>query len=139
MADINNLERQHESIREYVNQILVYIKNNQVENDAHEIAKLINTLSGRLKIHLQAEDQHLYPKLKQSDNREIKQTTERYIKEMGNISQVFEDYKNKYNTKSKIYDDINTFKVETSQVFKVLANRLDQEDNYLYPLIKSTR
>lgn len=137
MADISNLTRQHQSIRGYVEQITELINKNNIEEDANEIAKGINTLAGRLKIHLQSEDEHLYPKLLTSENKEIKRIAETYIKDMGNINTVFEKYKNQFNTKSKICFDIECFKQESKVVFSVLKKRLDQEDNNLYPLIQN--
>lgn len=137
MADMDNLERQHSSIRDYVKEIMNLIGKNDFPNDANEIARVINTLSGRLKIHLQAEDQFLYPKLLKSENIEIRKTTENYIKEMGNISTVFENYKNQFNTKSKICINPDFFKLQTQEVFGVLEKRLDKEDGNLYPLVKN--
>lgn len=136
MASMESLDKQHITIREYVKEIMVMINKNDIENDASTIAKVLNALSGRLIIHLQTEDKFLYPKLLQSDNAEIRKTAQAYINEMGNINIEFENYKNQFNTRSKICIDIEAFKKQTKLIFQVLGKRLDQEDGHLYPMIK---
>ncbi|KYH28245.1 MULTISPECIES: hemerythrin domain-containing protein [Clostridium] len=135
MGNISNLKRQHIEIRELVNFISNLINKNNIENDASEIAKNINILSGKVKIHLDSEDKFLYPGLLKEGNEKIKNIASTYINEMGNIALVFNDYKNRFNTKTKILSDIDGFKKETYEVFKVLLNRLEKEDKELYPLI----
>ncbi|MFU0825800.1 hemerythrin domain-containing protein [Clostridium sp.] len=135
MGNILNLKRQHVEIRELVNSINSLINRNNIENDAGEIAKNINILSGKVRIHLDSEDKFLYPDLLKEGNERVKNIAAAYTNEMGNIALVFNDYKNKFNTKTKILSDIDGFKKETYKVLKVLSNRLEKEDKELYPLI----
>lgn len=136
MMNINNLVRQHEAIRENVKTIEVLINKNNIENDSFEISKNINLLIGVLKVHLQSEDNFLYPELLKGDDDKLKDMAKHYIDEMGNINAEFEKYKAEFNTKTKINDNIENFKNHTAEIIKVLKNRLDKEDKYLYPLIK---
>ncbi len=137
MANINNLERQHKEIGEAIKEIKSFVSKNTIEEDASEIAKLISLLAGKLKIHLQSEDKFLYPKLLQSNHLEIKTIATTYIRDMGTISMDFAKYKEQFNTKYKICNDIEGLKKETLTIFTVLENRLSKEDKQLYPLIKS--
>ncbi|WP_206154896.1 hemerythrin domain-containing protein [Clostridium muellerianum] len=134
--NINNFVRQHEAIHESIKDIESLIARNNIENDSFEIAKNINVLTGILKVHLQSEDKFLYPQLLKSNDIKLKNTAEEYIDEMGDISIEFEKYKIKFNTKNKINEDVENFKRCTAEIIKVLKNRLDKEDKYLYPLIK---
>lgn len=136
MMNINNLVRQHEAIRENVKTIEILINKNNIENDSFEISKNINLLIGVLKVHLQSEDNFLYPQLLKGDDDKLKDMAKHYIDEMGNISTEFEKYRAQFNTKTKINDNIENFKNHTAEIIKVLKNRLDKEDKYLYPLIK---
>ncbi|NMM63158.1 hemerythrin domain-containing protein [Clostridium sp. P21] len=136
MMNINNFVRQHEAIHESIKDIESLIARNNIENDSFEIAKNINVLTGILKVHLQSEDKFLYPQLLKSNDIKLKNTAEEYIDEMGDISIEFEKYKIKFNTKNKINEDVENFKRCTAEIIKVLKNRLDKEDKYLYPLIK---
>ncbi|QGU95892.1 hemerythrin domain-containing protein [Clostridium bovifaecis] len=135
MGSVLNLKRQHIEIGELIESINKLIKQNNIENDANEIAKNINILSGKVKIHLDSEDKFLYPDLLREGNDKIKSISKSYVNEMGNIAAVFMDYKNRFNTKSKILGNTDGFKKETCNVLKVLTNRLQKEDRELYPLI----
>lgn len=136
MMNINNLVRQHEAIRENVKTIESLINKNSIENDSFEISKNINLLIGVLKVHLQSEDNFLYPQLLKGDDDKLKDMAKHYIDEMGNINAEFEKYKAEFNTKTKINNNIESFKNHTAEIIKVLKNRLDKEDKHLYPLIK---
>lgn len=135
MANVINLKRQHTEITELVRAIKELINKNNIENEANEIAKNINILSGKLKIHLNSEDRFLYPELLNNKNDKLKSMARGYIKDMADISSVFMKYKDKFNTKSKIIVDIDKFKKESEQIIKVLSNRINKEDRELYPLI----
>lgn len=136
MSQIQILQRQHYEIVEVVKTIKKLIQKNQLAVEANEIAKHINILAGKLTIHLASEDKHLYPNLKNSNDSKIKNLTKAYIDEMGNISETFMIYKNKYNIKSKILNNQSEFIKDTNEIFKVLENRIFKEDNELYPLLK---
>ncbi|WP_027632837.1 hemerythrin domain-containing protein [Clostridium hydrogeniformans] len=136
MLNISNFSRQHDEIYKSIYDIEALIKNNTIEKDAMTLGKLISLLSGKLKVHLQSEDNFLYPNLLNSGDSKLKTITQSYIDEMGNLKSVFEDYKNNFNTKNKICADINAFKIETSKILNALKNRLNKEDNNLYTLLK---
>lgn len=136
MMNINNLVRQHEAIRENVKTIESLINKNSIENDSFEISKNINLLIGVLKVHLRSEDNFLYPELLNGDDDKLKDMAKHYIDEMGNINAELEKYKAEFNTKTKINNNIESFKNHTAEIIKVLKNRLDKEDKHLYPLIK---
>ena len=136
MLNISNFSRQHDEIYKSIYDIEALIKNNTIEKDAMTLGKLISLLSGKLKVHLQSEDNFLYPNLLNSGDSKIKTITQSYIDEMGNLKSVFEDYKNNFNTKNKICADINAIKIETSKILNALKNRLNKEDNNLYTLLK---
>jgi len=131
------LKRQHEDIFNIIRGIKAIIQQGNMERDAADIASQINTLAGKLRIHLISEDEFMYPFLLNSENSELKNIAREFIDEMGNISNEFMEYKNRYNTKSKILNDKSKFLVETESIFKALENRIEKENKFLYPLIKS--
>lgn len=134
--NIENLKRQHSEIMDIFNEVKGYIKNGTIEGHLDEIVKGLNTISGKLKIHLLNEDRYLYPKLLNSNN--IKHNTfgKKYIDEMMEVTNLFSNFKIKYNTSSKIKSDIQGFIKETNAIYEVLLNRIDREEKELYKLIK---
>ncbi|PJI07988.1 MULTISPECIES: hemerythrin domain-containing protein [Clostridium] len=132
---IDNLKRQHTDIYENIKSLKNFINGNVSEENAAEIARDVSVLAGILKVHLQAEDKFLYPDLLNSDDKNINKVAKEYIDDMGSLGNEFEQYKNKYNTKNKVCENIVDFKNNTHRIVNLIQNRLDKEDKYLYPLI----
>ncbi|KRQ85763.1 hypothetical protein ABG79_02464 [Caloramator mitchellensis] len=136
MTNINNLERQHAEIRELITNISRSVDYKPLEENIDIIVKYINTLAGKITIHMNTEDNFLYPALLNSNNEQIRIIAKEYKQEMGNISNLFNLYKNKFNTKSKILNNIETFSKETIDILSLLQKRIEKEDKNLYPKIK---
>lgn len=135
MANISNFKRQHEE----VSKIITYLKketNNTSEENAFDIAKNISILAGKLKIHLREEDNSIYPMLLDSENKELREFGKEYNDEMKDIFEKFINFKNKYNTKSKLMNNIEGFKLETNKMINKLETRINKEDNHLYPILE---
>jgi len=137
MANINNLERQHTEIKELFSKIKQEVTSNDISVNLDILVKNINTLSGKLNIHMSSEDKFLYPALIESKDQQLKQIAKQYSEEMGNIHMMFNNYKNKFNTKSKILSDVEGFLKESTDIIKLLENRISKEDMHLYPKIKA--
>ena len=97
---------QHKSIGSEIEKIKEIIKINDFEEHADEIAHHINTLAGKLKIHLLNEDRYLYP-----------------------------NFKDKYNTKSKLLINKLDFRSEIDFIIRKIENRIKKEENGIYKLI----
>lgn len=134
MANINNLTRQHIEILEMIYNIKELI-NKDLEKECSEIAKNINLLSGKLRIHLESEDKFLYPNLLKNENEKIKNIAKCYIDEMGDILSIFNNYKNQFNTRSKIINNKDKFIINTKEVFDKIEKRMESEDRELYKLL----
>jgi len=134
MANINNLTRQHIEILEMIYNIKELI-NKDLEVESSEIAKNINLLSGKLRIHLESEDKFLYPNLLKNENEKIKNIAKCYIDEMGDILSIFNNYKNQFNTRSKIINNKDKLIINTKEVFDKIEKRMESEDRELYKLL----
>jgi len=137
MANMNMLKRQHEDILNVILGIRGTVKRGNLERDAANIATQISILAGKLKIHLGTEDEFMYPTLLDSSNSELVNVAREFIEEMGGISREFAEYKDCYNTKTKILNNQKGFLLETERIFRVLENRIEKEDKILYPLIEA--
>lgn len=133
--DIISLKRQHGEVMNLANYILNNIKNCTVDENIHEIVQSINTITGKLKIHLLNEDKYLYPHLLNSTDKALNTFGKKYSEEMKKVTEAYENYKSKYNTSNKIRNNIKGFKQDTIQIFKVLSDRIDREEKELYPLL----
>ncbi|MFL0250934.1 hemerythrin domain-containing protein [Clostridium neuense] len=139
MIDISNFTRQHKDILSDINEIDKIVNRQDYEEYLNEFVSHINNLSGRLKIHLSYEDKFLYPSLVDGQDTELKNLAQEYAHEMGDIADVFSHYKNEFNTKSKIIERLDTFKVNTKHILDEIKNRISKEENGLYKVILEKR
>lgn len=130
MVNIESLKRQHEEIGEIINNIRNLVAEGRLEAKANELAIMINTLAGKLKIHLSTEDKFMYPELLNSQSEEVRNTARAYIDEMGTISETFMAYKERFNTRSKISASPDSFASESDRVFSVIEKRIDREESH---------
>jgi hypothetical protein len=133
--DVMNLKRQHKDVMNLADYILDNIKKHTVEQNLNVIAKSINIISGKLKIHLLNEDKNLYPYLMSSSDAKLNEFGKKYYEEMNDVTREYEDYKFKYNTANKIKDNVGEFEETTKQIFSIMSNRIDREEKELYPLL----
>lgn len=137
MLNITNFERQHKEIWEIFFSLEKVIHAKRLPENIDTLVINLNTLAGKLNMHMNLEDKLLYPELTKSNNEELKALAIQYSQEMGDISLKFNAFKTQFNTKNKITNNIDAFFIEGKEILKVLHNRLDKEDKYLYPKIKS--
>lgn len=137
MANLNTLKRQHKDILDLIETIEKKIHNEPIEMNAKLIAKAINELSGKLKIHLSHEDRYLYPNFKASENIQLKNKANQYIEEMGNLSNIYSDFKNNYNTPTKIMKNEESLIKKSKTVMQAIKDRIKQEDTDLYMLAEN--
>ena len=134
--ELRNYMDQHERIREELEILKMLCKNKDLEETASEIALHINSLAGKLKIHLSSEDQHLYPVFLGSSDAQLVAMAEEYQKEMGNLLEVFTGFKDKYNTKFKILGEKDSFFKEANEIIRAIEQRMEKEERGLYQRVK---
>lgn len=135
--NIDNLERQHLDIKGLLKKINSILSIRNMEDSLDELVWDINTLAGKLNIHMKTEDKFLYPELINSSNTNLRNISKEYSEGMGSIYIIFTEFKNQFNTKNKILNDKDKFLIESKKVLKLLENRIEKEDKSLYPKIKS--
>lgn len=135
MSELKNYLRQHNEIKDIINSIRGLMERHNYESNLDIIVKNINLLAGKIKMHLISEDKFLYPKMLNSNNEKIRITADKYINEMGALMDIFNDYKNKFNTKNKILENLDSFPKATKNILSAIELRMVKEENGLYNLI----
>lgn len=136
MLNIATLKRQHEQIGELLTELKQDIARGSLEQEASSIALKISILAGKLKVHLDTEDRYMYPQLLQSGKTELKKLAQAYMDEMGYISKAFMNYKDRFNTKSKIRGNPQVFLKESQEMLEVIGQRIEKEDVSLYTVLE---
>ncbi|HEC97974.1 MAG TPA: hypothetical protein ENI58_07480 [Nitrospirae bacterium] len=65
----------------------------------------------------------------------IKKVAIQFLEEIGGIAPAFNNYLNKWANPASIERNPSEFINETNELFNALKNRIERENNILYPLI----
>jgi iron-sulfur cluster repair protein YtfE (RIC family) len=136
MKVTDNLRRQHKELMEIVTEITSHLIPDKLAKDATYVSGLLLELAEDLRVHLAREDKALYPALFRHPDKMISKLAKDYLDEMGGISDAFESYLTRWPHAMVIQDDANHFINQTRGIFESLSNRINKEDNVLYPLLE---
>ncbi len=100
-----------------------------------DLVNFRSAFSKELLAHLTREDWLLYPSLLQSSDKLIASTAQTFIDEMGGLLAAYKAWSGNWPTE-RIIADWQTFAAETSAVLDALGERIDRENNELYPLVE---
>ena len=139
MGQLVNFKRQHREIRELVNKIKSSLLIDLLQTEPASVRYILSTLSGKLLMHLAMEDQFLYPSLMEKNDPILRATAQKFLTEMGDLVDVFKNYSQKWLRPSLIQADPRAFIEDSNQIFHALLQRIDQEDQELYPLSEEAK
>ncbi len=100
-----------------------------------DLVNFRSAFSKELLAHLTREDWLLYPSLLQSSDKLIASTAQTFMDEMGGLLAAYKTWSGDWPTE-RIIADWQTFAAETSAVLDALGERIDRENNELYPLVE---
>ena len=135
MAKSDRFRQQHEELLGLANELAGELDSDKLASDATTARSALSKLAGKLVLHLGAEDKYLYPDLMASKDAETQKTAQAFVEEMGGIAEAFIAYKDKWTTASAIQSNVAGFIDETKAIYGALANRIDKENNILYPMM----
>ena len=129
---------QHKALLEIAAKISSLLEPDHVEKNADTIRDLLVQLTSELKVHLKMEDDYLYPSLLDHPDNEIKRLARKFSDEMGKLRHEYEKYIEKWRASQFIAVKAEQFIAETQEIFSVLHNRIEREDNELFPLVNGS-
>lgn len=136
----SSLRQQHQDLLHIVGQIFPLLNPKLIDNaQGDRLRKLLLELTGKLNMHLAAEDKILYPKLASSNQPSLAATANQFAKEMGSIGLSYKEYMTKYPNGATIFKNANSFCADTSAIFSALGTRIKREESELYPMADSLR
>jgi hemerythrin-like domain-containing protein len=91
-------------------------------------------------MHLKYEDEQMYPYLLQHEKEEVRAISKVLKKEMGDLSAVFEGYKDKYLKRpNALVKEPSQFIKETNNILYAISKRVEKEEHELFPLLDNIR
>jgi iron-sulfur cluster repair protein YtfE (RIC family) len=135
MTKSDRFREQHDELLGLANALLAELDADKLATNAASARSVLNKLTGKLMLHLGAEDRHLYPDLLESPDAETRKLARQFVDEMGGIADTFVEYTEKWRMTGNIQSDVNGFIVETRDIYQALTVRIDKENRLLYPLM----
>lgn len=136
MGNIELLQRQHQEIEDIIKNLEQLMAAKDIKEKSFDISLNIAKLAGKLLIHLNSEDNYLYPSLMQHTDPQIKRISRKFSEEMGNLVYTFSNYKKVYMLAQNIKNNPTDFLNQSQEILSVIKRRLTAEENELYPLLQ---
>lgn len=138
MAKSGNFRKHHQDLRQFAEQISQLLLNPaQLRADGmalRQLSGLLAELTRRLTIHLSFEDIVLYPRLLRDSEGPARSVAQKYHNDVGGLAKLYEQYRQKWSTPEAIQADPEQFSSESRRIFEMLTQRIEKEENELYPL-----
>lgn len=130
--DISKFKQQHLEIKRCISELRDHSRDG-VAAHAEDIARVVNAMSGLIKLHLAAEDRALYPALKASGDAHLARLGDAFQREMGDIVPHYAAFARKWITAAQVRRDPEGFRTDANRVLKALHDRVAREDRDFYP------
>ncbi len=131
--NIDKFKNDHTTVLATVAELRKLVESGVAQN-AIAIATKIVAMSGAIKGHLAAEDQYLYPTLSKSTDPAVSRAGKQFQTDMSGITAAYGEFAGKWNLAAKVAADPSGFKNHANSIFKTLHQRIQQENQDLYPL-----
>lgn len=131
--DIEKFKKDHNAILTLVTELRKTSQAGVAEN-ADAIAQQIRAVSSIIKLHLAAEDRVLYPAFAKSQNPSVSKIGEQFRLEMGNIASAYMAFSGKWGVGTEVAHHPDGFREAANNIFKALHQRIQRENQVLYPL-----
>ncbi len=132
-----NIRRQHAEIVNVTNELieeLNSLNNDLTSENERKVIRLMNTLLGKLFVHLSIKDKVLYPNAIESPNKVLSEKALDLMGEMGDLRSRFMAFREKYLCKANI-ENSTMFINDLLTLLHALKNRIEREEKELYPLM----
>ncbi|WP_206956271.1 hemerythrin domain-containing protein [Trinickia acidisoli] len=133
--NIDKFKHQHVEIMQAVTELRSLAAAGVAENATQISAKIVS-MSATIKLHLSVEDTVLYPALQKSPNAAHAALGSRYQSEMNGLAGAYTQFVGKWLSAKRIADDVDGFRADANAVFKALHERIQRENNELYPVLE---
>ena len=136
MVTFEELNTQNHKIME-LSKVLQAVIQDRALCDNEVTCDLFFQYVDQVKGHLDIEDRHLYAPLLNHKESTVNNTAKQFLSGSAEIKGIFEAYLHKWCKKrSMTIRDHRAFVTETEDMFRLVMNRIQDETEHLYPLIR---
>ncbi len=126
---------QHDEIMLLISQFQDFVQRADNPEALSDCRGLLLSLMRKLTVHLEQEDDYLYPRLIGHEDEALQEMAIRFKEEMGGLQDVAKRWAAVWLLPGAVTQDPARFMEETSDFFNQLSLRIIREDTQLYPMI----
>lgn len=136
MVTFDLLNEQNHKISELINVLEVLIRD-RGSLDSQVVSEIFFRFVDTVKEHLSLEDHSVYTCLITHRDSDINNTAKLFMSGASEIRRIFDKYVRTWTRKKRLYvGDHDQFIEETGEVFDIVLNRVQDESEKLYPLLR---
>jgi len=139
MITYDELHTQNHTITELSN-VLLYLFNERSMCDTGTCCELFYRYMNKVKEHMDIVDHHLYSKLLTHQDHDIQELAKNFMSGSQEIKKIMASYTKEWCPRKKTdtlaIAEHDRFLKESEQMFEMVLNRIQDETEKLYPLIK---
>jgi len=136
MNGASRYKNQHKIILSMCSALEVAAQPEAIKDDFDYLWSVLKTLDDILTTHLKAEDDFLYPRLINGEDKPLSEVAKKIQDEMGTVSIAYGMYKEKFSSKESILENIESFYKETKLIVAALDERIAKEEKELFSMIR---
>ncbi len=139
MISFTELTQQNHKIAE-LSKVLSHIIKDREICDTDVTCDLFFDFVSRVQEHLDVEDREIYQALLTHQENRVKNTANRFLSGSAEIKRVFKQYLRRWcNQKSLRIKNHGQFVQETNDMFDLVLQRIQDETEHLYPIVKEVK
>jgi hypothetical protein len=138
MITYEALHQQNHKITELTNILSLLLKERSL-CDSEVTCDLFFDYVERVKHHFDVIDSHLYSRLLSNGEQRVKNTASRFMGGSKEIKRIFGDYLKKWcklRSRQLVIRQYDQFIAETDEMFQMVLDRIQDETEHLYPLVR---
>ncbi|MDJ0882062.1 MAG: hypothetical protein QNJ56_10480 [Gammaproteobacteria bacterium] len=139
MITYDELHQQIHKITEISN-VFLYLIEDRMMCDTDITCDLFFDYVDKVKDHLEVQDKTIYSSILNQGDASAKETADNFMSGSKEIKRIFQSYLKKWSNKGKhqlVISNYDDFTKETREMFELVLNRIQDETEHLYPLVKS--
>lgn len=138
MISIDTLQDQNHKITELSNVLSVLLENREL-CDTQITCDMFFDYVDLVKSHLELEDKNLYQSMLTHSDPTVKKVADQFMTGSSEIKRVFGQYTKRWCHKKELrIKNHDKFMADTNDMFELVWNRLVDETEHLYPVVRDT-
>lgn len=133
MIPIDELRNENDEIKD-LSDVLSNLVSNQALRTNTVFCELLQRFRDKLDSHLKHEARSIYPELLNHDEKKIKQVAKDFLSNTHELERILSKYVKRW-CHHITTENHEEFETETMEIFRLINERIQMEEKYLFPIL----